>query len=99
MLERYLITIRSFYLKTFQSKRTAYCIASIVLAVLSKGGIIFELDVFPSEDENCKVRGDGANPRVVNVIQSQNFFHSLISLGREERLQKRVFKGLIRLFF
>ena len=55
MFERFLITVRSFYLKTFQSQRAAYCIVAVIFAIVSKGGIVAELDIFPSEDANCKV--------------------------------------------
>ncbi|CAJ0604729.1 unnamed protein product [Cylicocyclus nassatus] len=54
LLERYLITIRSPYLKMFQQRRSLACVASFMLALITKGGIMFELDVFPTEDESCR---------------------------------------------
>ncbi|KAL6736155.1 hypothetical protein Aduo_006540 [Ancylostoma duodenale] len=54
LLERYLITIRSSQLKTFQQRRSMACVCSFVLALVTKGGILFELDIFPEEDESCR---------------------------------------------
>ncbi|EYC32844.1 hypothetical protein Y032_0002g1120 [Ancylostoma ceylanicum] len=54
LLERYLITIRSSQLKAFQQRRSMACVCSLVLALVTKGGILFELDIFPEEDESCR---------------------------------------------
>ncbi|VDO69478.1 unnamed protein product [Heligmosomoides polygyrus] len=54
LLERYLITVRSTYLRAFQQRRSAACVMSFMLALLTKGGIFLELDIFPEEDESCR---------------------------------------------
>ncbi|KAK6738713.1 hypothetical protein RB195_020679 [Necator americanus] len=54
LLERYLITIRSARLKAFQRRRTMACFLSLAIALITKGGIFFELDIFPEEDESCR---------------------------------------------
>ncbi|RCN34769.1 hypothetical protein ANCCAN_19380 [Ancylostoma caninum] len=30
------------------------CVCSFILALVTKGGILFELDIFPEEDESCR---------------------------------------------
>ncbi|KAK6738714.1 hypothetical protein RB195_020680 [Necator americanus] len=32
------------------------CFLSLAIALITKGGIFFELDIFPEEDESCRVR-------------------------------------------
>ncbi|KAK5964378.1 hypothetical protein GCK32_012075 [Trichostrongylus colubriformis] len=54
LFERYLITIQSPYLKRFQRHRSAACVISFLIALITKGGILVELDVFPAEDETCR---------------------------------------------
>ncbi|CAP23985.2 Protein CBG02551 [Caenorhabditis briggsae] len=52
--ERYLITVRSYMLKQFQKRRSWWCFACLAIGVLTKGGMLMELDVFPNEDPTCK---------------------------------------------
>ncbi|CAI5441361.1 unnamed protein product [Caenorhabditis angaria] len=54
LYERYLITVRSYILKQFQTKRSLWCFLCLLLGILTKGGMFLELDVFPNEDETCK---------------------------------------------
>nr|CDJ94698.1 Protein ZK1307.7, isoform b [Haemonchus contortus] len=54
LYERYLITIRSPYLKRFQRHRGTACVISFLVALVTKGGIFLELDIFPDDDESCQ---------------------------------------------
>uniref|UniRef100_A0A0K0DF76 G_PROTEIN_RECEP_F1_2 domain-containing protein n=1 Tax=Angiostrongylus cantonensis TaxID=6313 RepID=A0A0K0DF76_ANGCA len=54
LYERYLITVSSRCLRSFQNHRGTACILSLMLALFTKGGIFFELDIFPEENQQCR---------------------------------------------
>ncbi|CAB3405463.1 unnamed protein product [Caenorhabditis bovis] len=53
VFERFLITIRYYRLKQFQAHRSFICFICLLLGISTKGGMLFELDVFPNEDPTC----------------------------------------------
>ncbi|VDM60891.1 unnamed protein product [Angiostrongylus costaricensis] len=54
LYERYLITVSSRCLRSFQNHRGTACVLSLMLALFTKGGIFFELDIFPEENQQCR---------------------------------------------